>query len=373
MDQNTEPAVEFSLNLIGQWPEPMLLLDGERFIDANPAARRLLGYGDRSALLGRTPAELSPAFQPDGEPSAGKVRRLLGRARDGETLRFEWVHLSAGGQEVQVDVTLSPIRQGGRQIVLCAWHEIGGLKQAERAARLANEALARSNRELKHFAEVAAHDLQTPLRTISQFTQLLHREALNQLSEQARQWSTLIMDGSKRMQALVESLLSYSRLEAPLPSLEPVDFRSVFEEAKSNLAGRIRETGAEICASELPWVLGNRTQLVQVLQNLMENGMKYNASPTPRVAITARREGDAWAFSVSDNGIGIAPDHREQVFEMFLRLHTQQEYPGTGIGLAICRRIVERHGGRIWIESTEGGGSAFHFTLVAANVYATGI
>jgi PAS domain S-box-containing protein len=367
MNQNTETEVEFSLSLIGQWPEPMLLLDGDRFIEANPAAVRLLAYPDKSTLLGRSPGDISPPFQPDGEVSAGKARKFLDRVLHGETVRFEWVHLSAGGQEVQVDVTLSPILHGDRRVVLCAWHEIGGLKQAEKAARQANEALLKSNLELKHFAEMAAHDLQTPLRTISVFTQLLHQEALNQLSEQARQWSALVVDGSKRMQAMVEDLLTYARLDGPVLPLEPVDCGALLAAAKANLARRIQEAGAEVAGDGLPMVLAERTPLLQVLQNLIENGIKYNTSTPPRVTVSARREGTAWVFSVADNGIGIDPALRGQVFEMFRRLHTQQEYPGTGIGLAICQRVVERHGGKIWVESGEGGGSVFSFTLPAAD------
>ncbi|MGE5492564.1 MAG: sensor histidine kinase [Actinomycetota bacterium] len=359
MSPNTETVVEFSLSLIGQWPEPMLLMDGERFIEANPAAVRLLGYGDKSALVGRTPDQISPPIQPDGASSAAKARQFFREARQGSPRRFEWVYLDAGGREVDVDTTLSPIRQGEQDIVLCAWHDISWLKRSQ-------EALVQRNLELLQFAHVAAHDLQTPLRTISLFTQLLHQEAMGHLNEQARQWSALVVEGSRRMQSLVEDLLSCARLDGQPTSFAPVDLHQVLEDARANLSWRISETGAEVLWEELPLVMGNQSQLVQVFQNLIENGIKYNTSSAPRITVSARPDGDDWVIGVADNGIGIAPAHRGEIFEMFRRLHTQQEYQGTGIGLAICQRIVERHGGRIWVEAGETGGSVFRMALPGA-------
>lgn len=241
--------------------------------------------------------------------------------------------------------------------------EIAERQRVEEELRQANEALLKSNQDLQHFAHVAAHDLQTPLRSISVFTQLLQRNFQGQLGDEAEQWMGLVTDGTVRMQALIDDLLAYSRLDSQARPFKPVDCGQLFEEALANLTSRIQDTGAEITCSELPTVWADRVQFAQVLQNLIENGIKYNAAKPPKVRVGAEERDGNWVFSVADNGIGIDPKYHQRVFEIFRRLHTHQEYPGTGIGLTICHRIVERHGGRIWVESREGMGSTFYFTL----------
>ncbi|HZX30918.1 MAG TPA: ATP-binding protein [Rhodocyclaceae bacterium] len=248
--------------------------------------------------------------------------------------------------------------------------EIGERQRVEEELRQANEALLKSNQDLQHFAHVAAHDLQTPLRSISVFTQLLQRNFKGELGEEAEQWMGMVTDGTTRMQALIDDLLAYSRLDSLARPFEPTDCRRVFDEARSNLMARIQETGAEVTCGELPTVWADRVQLAQVLQNLIENGIKYNTTTPPKVRVGAEQRDGEWVISVADNGIGIAPKYHQRVFEIFRRLHTQQEYPGTGIGLAICQRIVERHGGRIWVESRDGTGSTFYFTLPATEATA---
>lgn len=243
--------------------------------------------------------------------------------------------------------------------------EIAERQRFEEELHLANEALLKSNLHLQHFAHVAAHDLQTPLRTVSIYVQLLQREIEGQLGEDTAQWMGWIQGATGRMQALVDDLLAYSRLDSQSKAFEPVDCQRVFEEVTANLAERIEKAEAEVACSGLPRVVGDRTQLAQVLQNLIENGLKYNTAQPPRVAISAERREAEWVFSVADNGIGIDPQYHERIFEIFRRLHTQSEYPGTGIGLAICQKVVERHGGRIWVESGAGAGSTFRFSLPA--------
>lgn len=245
--------------------------------------------------------------------------------------------------------------------------EIAERLRVEHELRQANEALLKSNLELQHFAHVAAHDLQTPLRSISVFTQLIHRDLKGKGGEQTEEWLGRVLEGTSRMQALIDDLLAYSRLDSQARPFEATDCRRLLDEVKANLSGPIQDARAEIESSDLPTVLADRFQVAQVLQNLIGNGIKYNTAETPRVTVTATRRGNEWIFSVSDNGIGIDPKYREKVFEIFRRLHTQQEYPGTGIGLAICQKIVERHGGQIWIDSNEGGGTVFRFTLPAAD------
>ncbi|HZX30644.1 MAG TPA: ATP-binding protein [Rhodocyclaceae bacterium] len=237
----------------------------------------------------------------------------------------------------------------------------------QRTAELeqANDALLRSNLELRHFAHAAAHDLQTPLRSIAGFAQLLRQKLQGRLDAEGDQWLAYIIDNTKRLQTLIQELLAYSRLDVQGRPFEPVDLGRICGEVLTTLKGPIEEAGAEVTCCDLPTVRGDRYQLAQLLQNLVENGLKYNAAKPPRVALSCRRQGDDWELSVADNGIGIDPRHHERIFEMFRRLHTYGDIPGSGIGLASCRRIVERHGGRIWVESRPGEGSIFRFTLPA--------
>ncbi|HJW27503.1 MAG TPA: ATP-binding protein [Rhodocyclaceae bacterium] len=235
----------------------------------------------------------------------------------------------------------------------------------ERTAELmhANEALLRSNLELQQFAYIAAHDLQTPLRSISGFAQLLHKEYAGHLDGNADDLIRRVVDNALRMRTLIQDLLVYSRIDSLGRPLRPVSLDHLFGEVVAALEPRISELRAEVTRDELPVVLGDRSQLAQVLHNLVDNGLKYHGSDPPRVHVGAEPQGEEWVVSVRDNGIGIAPRHHRRIFDIFRRLHTQQAYPGTGIGLALCRKVVERHGGRIWVESEPGKGSVFRFTL----------
>ncbi|HJW26506.1 MAG TPA: PAS domain-containing protein [Rhodocyclaceae bacterium] len=238
---------------------------------------------------------------------------------------------------------------------------------AERTAELeqANEVLLRTNADLRQFAHATAHDLQTPLRSIAGFTQLLQQEIQGRVDERAEEWASLVVDNTRRLQTLIQELLSYTRLENHGLPVQPVDFRSLVDDVTASLDVLIRETGAEVACSDLPTLPVDRVQMFQVLQNFIENGVKYNRSSPPRISIACDRQEHEWVFSVTDNGIGIEPKHHERIFEIFRRLHAYHEVPGTGIGLALCRRIVERHGGHTWVNSLPGQGSTFFFSLPA--------
>lgn len=227
--------------------------------------------------------------------------------------------------------------------------------------------LARSNQELEQFAYVASHDLQEPLRMVSSYMQLLEKRYKGQLDEKADTYIHFAVDGAQRMQKLIEGLLAYSRITRQGAEFRPVDTNKVFAQAVENLSAAIRESGAVVAEeAPLPTVAGDEMQLVQLFQNLIANAVKYRKPDLPPlVQVAARREGAEWVFSVHDNGIGIDPRYFERVFLLFQRLHTRQEYPGTGIGLSLCKRIVERHHGRLWVESTPGEGATFFFTLPA--------
>ena len=226
--------------------------------------------------------------------------------------------------------------------------------------------LARSNAELEQFAYVASHDLQEPLRMVASYVGLLERRYRGKLDDDADDFIEFAVDGARRMQALLNGLLDLSRVGTRGREPEPTDSEAVLRDALLNLEQAIAERDAEVTHDPLPTVLGDRIQLTQLFQNLISNAVKFNASRRPRVAVTARRAGSMWEFGVADNGIGIDPAHFERIFQVFQRLHTRETYAGTGIGLAVCRKIVERHGGTIWIESAKGQGATFCFTLQAA-------
>ena len=244
-------------------------------------------------------------------------------------------------------------------------------KVAERTAELAERAkdLERSNMELQQFAYVASHDLQEPLRTIASFTQLLAKRYQDKLDDKAREFINFAVDGSKRMQTLINDLLAFSRVGSQGKILTPVNCDGVLERILKGLKRAIEESRATITADRLPIVLADEMQLGQLFQNLIGNAIKFRGENPPRVHISAARNGDGWKISVRDNGIGIAREHRERIFVIFQRLHTKTQYPGTGIGLAICKKIVERHGGRLWVEDTPEGGSTFVFTIADGEIH----
>jgi signal transduction histidine kinase len=243
-------------------------------------------------------------------------------------------------------------------------------KVADRTAELPERAkdLERSNMELQQFAYVASHDLQEPLRTIASFTQLLAKRYGDKLDDKAREFIAFAVDGSKRMQTLINDLLSFSRVGTQGRSLVPVSTDTVLDAVLKNLKRSIEESRAIITRDPLPVVLADELQLSQIMQNLIGNAIKFRRDAAI-VHSGAKQTPTGWNISVRDNGIGVAPEHSERIFVIFQRLHTKAQYPGTGIGLAICKKIAERHGGRIWLEPTPGGGSTFIFSIADGGNY----
>jgi light-regulated signal transduction histidine kinase (bacteriophytochrome) len=223
--------------------------------------------------------------------------------------------------------------------------------------------LERSNKELEQFAYVASHDLQEPLRKVGSFTELLERRYKDQMGPDADRYIGYIVDGAKRMSMLINDLLTFSRIGTHAEQFAKTNFNTVLHRTLDDLQYRIRESGANITSDDLPVLMADETQIGLVFQNLISNAMKFCRDAPSRVHVSARHEKGVWIFSVSDNGIGIEPDYFDRIFVMFQRLHAKGEYKGTGIGLAICKKIVERHGGRIWVESSFGKGSTFYFTI----------
>lgn len=235
-----------------------------------------------------------------------------------------------------------------------------------RDLRETEKALRHSLEDLQRFAYVASHDLREPLRMVASYIQLLERRLGSALTTETREYMGFIFEGAKRMDALLSDLLTFTRIDAMPRENAPTESGRALQDALDNLGAAINETGAVITTKDLPSVIANRQQLTQVFQNLVGNSLKYRRPDVvPEVAITATVEKGLASFRVADNGIGVAPQYHERIFEIFQRLHHRDQYEGTGIGLAICKRIVERHGGQIWIESTPGNGATFCFTWTA--------
>jgi chemotaxis family two-component system sensor kinase Cph1 len=270
------------------------------------------------------------------------------------------------------NVTVSAMRdaKGTPQYLICAIEDISERKLVQELlqasldtqTRYAQE-LTRSNAELEQFSYVASHDLQAPLSTIAGYAQLLEKRCHNQLDAQGNKFIRNIVNSCGRMQALIDDLLEYSRVGRSEKPFDVIDCNLVFEDACANLQLAIRQDQASVTRGDLPRVRGDSFQLLQLFQNLIGNAIKYRSSEAPMVRVSASRQGDSWVFSVQDNGIGIAEQYHPRIFQLFQRLHSEKQYSGTGIGLAICQRIVDRHGGRLWVESEPNRGSTFYFSI----------
>jgi len=329
----------------------------------NAGAERLLGYPE-NAIIGK-PIDI--VFSDEDRRSSVPARERDTALRTGHAETEGW-RVRRDGSRFWASGVVNPTRDAAGLVTgfVKVLRDMTAQKRSEE--RLAEQALAlqQSNDDLQRFAYVASHDLQEPLRAIGSYSQLLVRKAEGRLDEDSEQFVHFIVEGVDRMRTLIHDLLEFSRLTSSEP--EPtarVDCNAVLGLALQNLQPRIAASGAKIRFERLPIVLGNESRLLQVFQNLIGNALKY-CDTTPEVSISAARDHDYWQIVVRDNGIGIPQEHHEEIFGLFRRLHSRAKYPGTGIGLATCKRIVEQVGGRIWVKSVPGVGSEFYVTLPAA-------
>ena len=341
----------------------IITVDSEgRIVEFNLAAEKTFRCS-RQSVMGQDMAEL---FLPFG--SRQRYRRNLDRYQaigEGSMLgkRLDVLMKRSDDEEFMAQIAIQPVALKGEPVFTIFLQDITERKRAERALARQTEELARSNSDLAQFAYVASHDLLEPLRAVSSHCQMLQLKYQGKLDEAADEHIGFAVNGAARMQRLIHDLLSYSRVGTQGRPFEEVSSQQMVEEAIQNLDVTIRESGATILYSDLPIVTADPRQLPQLFQNLLSNAIKYRGPAPPEIRIQAERQGHYWRFAVQDNGLGIEPQHAEKIFVIFKRLHGRNQYSGTGIGLAICKKIVERHEGRIWVEPAPGGGSIFYFTV----------
>jgi len=333
------------------------------WVEVSSRLCEILGYS-REELQQMTWTELT--HPDDLENDLAEFNALLRGEKDHYTLEKRFIHKNRSIVYAFIAVTCVRKKDGNPDYFVALVQDISQLKRTERTLARTITDLQRSNQDLEQFAYVASHDLQEPLRMVGSYVQLLSRRYKGKLDADADEFIGFAIEGATRMQQLINDLLTFSRAGRQDEPLTVVDCNDVLVTVQQNLTRAIEESGATLAIGKLPKVMGNTTQLVQVFQNLLGNALKFRGSAAPTIEISAKKQGHEWEFSVHDNGIGIDPQFFSKIFIIFQRLHAKKEYPGTGIGLALSKKIIEHHGGRIWIESALGQGTTFHFTLKGA-------
>jgi PAS domain S-box-containing protein len=343
-------------------PSGMIMTDADgRIVLINAEAERLFGYA-RQELFGRSIDILVPAMT---RPGHGKLRKDFVAAPEARRMGIgrDLYGARKNGTQIPIEIGLNPIQTSDGLMILSAITDISERKRTTQELAKRSEQLERSNADLEQFAHVASHDLQEPLRMVSSYTSLIAEHYKGGTDEKIEKYIRYTLDGARRMQQLVQDLLSYSRVDsqAEMPTL--IKSEIAVKIALENLRTSIEASHAEINCDELPAVYADAAQLAQVFQNLIGNALKFSAECTPRIRVGAQRDGDKWVFYIRDNGIGIEKKYAERVFLMFQRLNERGQYEGSGIGLAIVKKIIERHGGLIWFDSKLKIGTTFFFTI----------
>ncbi|MCZ6789783.1 MAG: ATP-binding protein [Chloroflexi bacterium] len=358
----TETTVSkaYTENIIRSMMHTLIALSPDLRIEtANQSACSLLGYTEEE-IIGMPMATICPLEELFGVTGTEDLIRA------GPISSVERTYCAKDGSKIPVlfagSITTDNA-SGGMRSIVCVAGDITERKRAEEALVEKSAALARSNAELNQFAYVASHDLQAPLRSVVSFLQLLESRYKDKLDSDGERFITRAVDAGGRMRTLIHDLLSYARLQTQARPFEPCDLSALLDRVLGNLQITLEETGAVVTHDSLPSVTGDDTQLEQLFQNLIGNAIKFRDGQAPRIHIGVAPSDRDWLFSIRDNGIGMEPKYAERIFLIFQRLHGRAEYPGTGIGLAIAKNVVERHGGTIWVESELGEGSTFYFRI----------
>ncbi|MEW6734200.1 MAG: PAS domain S-box protein [Acidobacteriota bacterium] len=361
------------LGLFESAPDAIIILDHKGRISlVNSQVEKMFGYS-RDELLGQSIEILVPERFRDRHLGHRNAYYASPHTRP-MGIGLDLYVLCKDGRELPVEISLSPLKLDDGLYITSIVRDITERKKYEEYIKNINkelerrviertEELARSNADLEQFAYVASHDLQEPLRMVASYTQLLAKRYKNKLDADADEFIGYAVDGANRMQRLINDLLAYSRVNTRGKEFQPTNCEEVLARTLINLRLTIEESEAEITHDPLPIVSADVLQLGQVFQNLIANAIKFHGDARPHIHISAQRSENSWLFIFRDNGIGIDPQYFERIFVIFQRLHGPQDYTGSGIGLAICKKIIERHGGHIWVESKPGNGSAFHFTI----------
>jgi len=358
----------------------ILLLDAKsgRITDVNPYLVEMSGYSHEE-LSGKKLWKIG-LFK-----DIQSIKKAFLELQKKKYIRYDHLPLETkDGKSMEVEFVSNAYWVDHQEVIQCNIRDISERKRAEERLKQKTDELGRSNKELEQFAYVASHDLQEPLRMVTSYVQLLARRYKDQLDADADEFITFAVDGATRMQKLIDDLLIYSRVGRRDKEFEPTDCETTLQESLNNLKVSIDERGARVTHDLLPTVMADCLQLTQLFQNLIGNAIKFHGDEPPHIHVSCKsieewelQNGElkseirnpkskikkGWIFSVTDNGIGVAPEFAERIFIIFQRLHDREKYPGTGIGLAVCKKIVERHGGRIWVESEPGKGSTFYFTI----------
>jgi len=367
-EQTVEENAQHYRGLLEAGPDAMVIVNGRgEIVLVNAQTEKLFGYR-REELLGEVVEALVPEryrqahvgqrqqfFAMPRVRQMGVCMELVGRRRD--------------GSEFPADIMLGPLETAEGLFVSASIRDTTERKRMDEQLRRTSAELARSNGELQLFAATASHELDEPLRMVSSFVDMLAQNYKGQLDEKADRWIGFALDGVVRMKQLIHDLLELSRVSTRAKPFALTNLATVFASAVANLQPTVQESGALVSCGPLPTILADATQMTQLLQNLLGNALKFRSQQRLEIHVAAESQQGQWLFSVRDNGIGIDPQFTERIFVIFQRLHTRQEYPGTGLGLALCKKIVERHGGRIWVESQPGQGATFYFTIPETQEY----
>lgn len=327
------------------------------FIEVNDAAVNIFGY-TRGEFLSKTPLDL---FVPDNQ---GEVSKIMAELQRKEYTTFQSISVTKDGMKIPVEVSVHIFSLGEKRVSLAIARDITERKKSEEQLKEIITELRRSNEELQSFAYITSHDLQEPLRTIASFAQLLERRYKGKLDNDADEFIEFMVDGASRMKEMIQGLLEYSRVGTRGHVFEEFEAEKTLNYALNNLGIAISESNVEITSDPLPVIFADEDQIIRVFQNLIGNAIKFRREGVQhKIHISAKKEDNAYVFSVNDNGIGLEEQYSDKIFEVFKRLHAIGEYQGAGIGLAIVKRIIDRHGGRIWVKSELGKGSTFYFTI----------
>lgn len=360
--KRTEEALRLQSTALESAANAIVITDREGMILwINDAFTRLTGYRREEAIGENT------RILKSGVHDQSFFKNLWDTILSGKVWRDELVNRRKNGDHYSEEMTITPVcdERGAIRRFVAIKQDVTERKQAQEKLERLLADLERSNEDLRQFAYVASHDLKEPLRMVASYTQLLQKRYSDRLDTDGKEFIQFAVDGATRMQRLIDDLLTYSRVGFRADPFEATDCRSVLDQAISNLRVAVAENDALITYDDLPTVTADAPQLMQLFQNLLGNAIKFRSEQAPRIHVSARRNGQDWLFSFRDNGIGIDQQYGDRIMLIFQRLHSRDKYPGTGIGLAICKKIVERHGGRIWFEGEPGEGTTFFFTIRA--------